>query len=589
MFHDVRYLKKLQEQKAQSEAQAQAQAEAQAQTASSTRTQPPLTPLDHLLSLTNTSLPISTPYPMTGMYEPSMGYPPASLQLGEQGGLRNGMGYESYGLNHVESGRVQPQLSLALFQNQSSMMTPDHDLNHTLDQTKINIPRRNIYTSQSISQRNSKHLISGIDDKEAHTRGNRRSSMYAGVKDRSRSVKKYGSSGHADLGKDAVGGFGDRDDDRNDWRQSRRGTISTEEEHEEEEEEGEGEGEATDDDDEEDLTSKESSCRNDNQNPDFQQSISIKHDQDPLSLPQKKPPRFEEYIHVTPTPGPDFESSIRTTTTRSMSIGGREDDENGWMGDGFERGRGGLDDHERGSAIRENRSMATGKGDAGEDDNNGSGGIISGQDFRLPSGGYTGNTHMMNDSYMSAVSTGSHYSNREGETEPRGQRGMMTSPPFLQHEYQQHGQPQRHSQQGNQDFSISSSTSTIPHLGPTTFQNPNPLEALLPRSLLYLIIDLFFDYVFPLTPCLHKPTFYRDLYSRREEKEGEEEWTALVMATVSLTLLQVPGGFIPLSKREVRWMARLCYEGATGWARRGYKGVTVNGGEFAGCKPSANY
>ncbi len=108
----------------------------------------------------------------------------------------------------------------------------------------------------------------------------------------------------------------------------------------------------------------------------------------------------------------------------------------------------------------------------------------------------------------------------------------------------------------------------------------NPLDAILPRPLLRLIINLFFDYVFALTPCLHKPTFFRDLLRRREEQPGEEEWTTLVLATVMSTLVQVPRAYVPLSRREVRDLAARCHQETRKWSLNGYKQPTVNGGKY---------
>lgn len=107
----------------------------------------------------------------------------------------------------------------------------------------------------------------------------------------------------------------------------------------------------------------------------------------------------------------------------------------------------------------------------------------------------------------------------------------------------------------------------------------NPLDAILPRPLLILIINLFFDYIYPLTPCLHKPTFLQDLMSRREEQPGEEEWTALVLATVMSTLVQVPRAFVPLTRKEVRDLAARCHRETRKWSLNGYKEATVNTGE----------
>lgn len=80
----------------------------------------------------------------------------------------------------------------------------------------------------------------------------------------------------------------------------------------------------------------------------------------------------------------------------------------------------------------------------------------------------------------------------------------------------------------------------------------NPIEAVLPRPLLLHIIDLYFDYVYCLIPCLHKPSFMHDLHSHREERPGQDEWVALVFAVIEATLVQMPRSFVSLPKREIK-------------------------------------
>lgn len=108
--------------------------------------------------------------------------------------------------------------------------------------------------------------------------------------------------------------------------------------------------------------------------------------------------------------------------------------------------------------------------------------------------------------------------------------------------------------------------------------NANPLEAIIPRPLLHHIINLFFDYVYPLTPCLHKPTFIQDLARQREMEPNQGEWTTLVLATVMSTLVQVPRAFVPLTRREVKDLAYRCHIAGREWSLQGYKDFTVNAG-----------
>ena len=73
-----------------------------------------------------------------------------------------------------------------------------------------------------------------------------------------------------------------------------------------------------------------------------------------------------------------------------------------------------------------------------------------------------------------------------------------------------------------------------------------------------LIIALFFDFVYPLTPCVHKPSFMADVHSRREERDPL--FFALVMSTVASTLVQVPRSYLPMERHAVRKLAQTCHE-----------------------------
>ncbi|EGN98442.1 hypothetical protein SERLA73DRAFT_55337, partial [Serpula lacrymans var. lacrymans S7.3] len=104
----------------------------------------------------------------------------------------------------------------------------------------------------------------------------------------------------------------------------------------------------------------------------------------------------------------------------------------------------------------------------------------------------------------------------------------------------------------------------LPVLPPTAipplsyYYRPHRLEDIAPRDTISLIIALFFDFVYPLTPCIHKPSFMADLHSRREERDPL--FFALVMSTVASTLVQVPRSYLPMERSVVRKMAQTCYE-----------------------------
>ena len=90
------------------------------------------------------------------------------------------------------------------------------------------------------------------------------------------------------------------------------------------------------------------------------------------------------------------------------------------------------------------------------------------------------------------------------------------------------------------------------------FYRPHRLEDVAPRETIMLIISLFFDFVYPLTPCVHKPSFMNDLANRREERDPL--FFALVMSTCASTLVQVPRSYFPMERRAVRKLAQICHE-----------------------------
>lgn len=90
------------------------------------------------------------------------------------------------------------------------------------------------------------------------------------------------------------------------------------------------------------------------------------------------------------------------------------------------------------------------------------------------------------------------------------------------------------------------------------YYRPHRLEDVAPRETIMLIISLFFDFVYPLTPCVHKPSFMNDLAMRREERDPL--FFALVMSTCASTLVQVPRSYLPMERPAVRKLAQVCHE-----------------------------
>ena len=108
----------------------------------------------------------------------------------------------------------------------------------------------------------------------------------------------------------------------------------------------------------------------------------------------------------------------------------------------------------------------------------------------------------------------------------------------------------------HQSPSVTVPSSIIPPL--SYFCRPHRLEDIASRDTFELVISLFFDFVHPLTPCIHKPSFMADLHANRAERDPL--FFALVMSTVASTLVQVPRSYVPMDRATVKKLARTCYE-----------------------------
>lgn len=62
--------------------------------------------------------------------------------------------------------------------------------------------------------------------------------------------------------------------------------------------------------------------------------------------------------------------------------------------------------------------------------------------------------------------------------------------------------------------------------------------------------------MYPLTPCLHRPTFVANLTARRDKTDPL--FFALVLTVLASTLVQVPRSLINLDKTEIESLARRC-------------------------------
>jgi hypothetical protein len=85
---------------------------------------------------------------------------------------------------------------------------------------------------------------------------------------------------------------------------------------------------------------------------------------------------------------------------------------------------------------------------------------------------------------------------------------------------------------------------------------PSSLDQVVAPHVVQNVIGIFFDYVYPLTPCLHRPTFIADLAARKDKTDPV--FFALTLVVLASTLVQVPRVLVSLDKDEVEALARRC-------------------------------
>ncbi|WRT65290.1 uncharacterized protein IL334_002233 [Kwoniella shivajii] len=93
---------------------------------------------------------------------------------------------------------------------------------------------------------------------------------------------------------------------------------------------------------------------------------------------------------------------------------------------------------------------------------------------------------------------------------------------------------------------------------PTTFTSSSPISPL-SSHMNPCTFSLFFDYVHPLTPCLHRPTFLMEVEHRRDEKDPV--FLALVLSVLASAIVQIPKALLPpINNVPAREMADRCYQ-----------------------------
>ncbi|OWZ50587.1 hypothetical protein C368_06732 [Cryptococcus neoformans 125.91] len=90
-------------------------------------------------------------------------------------------------------------------------------------------------------------------------------------------------------------------------------------------------------------------------------------------------------------------------------------------------------------------------------------------------------------------------------------------------------------------------------------EQPHSLDDIIGRDMAMYIFGLFFDYVHPLTPCLHRPSFLMEVETRRDEKDPV--FLALVLSVLASAMVQIPKPLLPtINSCPGREMADCCYQ-----------------------------
>ncbi|ODO10748.1 hypothetical protein I350_01345 [Cryptococcus amylolentus CBS 6273] len=91
---------------------------------------------------------------------------------------------------------------------------------------------------------------------------------------------------------------------------------------------------------------------------------------------------------------------------------------------------------------------------------------------------------------------------------------------------------------------------------PLAVSAPSGLDEIVPGPTIEKIVNLFFDHIYPLTPCIHRPTFIIDLAERRDR--SDPVFFALALNVLAATLVQIPRVLMGLDKDKVEQLAKLC-------------------------------
>lgn len=127
----------------------------------------------------------------------------------------------------------------------------------------------------------------------------------------------------------------------------------------------------------------------------------------------------------------------------------------------------------------------------------------------------------------------------------------------------------------NEEASISL-PAVVTNVSPIQSTTPNPLEAILPRDQIYQFVQLFFDYIYSLTPCVHPPSIWRDLRARREEREGEDEWTHMILSLVASTLAQLPKALNEMPIEQCLSIIDICWSSVMTYLKSDAENGTID-------------
>lgn len=83
------------------------------------------------------------------------------------------------------------------------------------------------------------------------------------------------------------------------------------------------------------------------------------------------------------------------------------------------------------------------------------------------------------------------------------------------------------------------------------------LEDVIKRDVAIYVLSLYFDYVYPLVPLVHRPTFMKRFHNQDDHKDPV--FLGLILSILAASLMQIPKDQIPIEAESISGLAHRCH------------------------------